>query len=566
MKNLRANVQTGEIHFKDVPEVWKPYGGRALVARFLLDEVPPMCDPLGPYNKLLWAPGLLTGHMLSSMDRVSVGGKSPLTGGVKEANAGGSIGMRMAWLRLFALIIEGGPPEDGSWRLLYINEDGARFEDANDLVGLDLPELGNRLLERYNNQIGLSAIGTAGERLYRSAGITHIDKDRNVTRISARGGLGAVMGAKHLKAVVFDRPRANQPEVVDKELFRKASKGYIKALQEHPQTSETYAYYGTAAMVQLCNTLGAIPTRNFSQGTFEGADKISGEAICKLNESRGGEIAHACMAGCIIRSSNVYCGPDGEMLVTPLEYETIGLMGSNLGIDDPDMIARLNSVANHIGVDTIEAGAALGVAAEAGYMDFGDGERALELMHEMAEATPLGRIIGNGSAIAGEVLGVQRVPVVKRQAISAYDPRAIKGTGVTYATSPQGADHTSELTIRSQVKHIDPEGQVDLSRKAQYRMAGYDSLGACIFGGFGLNEALVRDLINGQYGWGVDDGFLSSLGRETILMELEFNRQAGLTNKDDRLPEWMMREKLPETGSVFDVSQEEIDAIFDPQE
>ncbi len=563
MKILRGNMETESISYEPVPDDWKAYGGRALVARFLLDEVPPECDPLGPFNKLIWAPGLLVGHMLSSVDRISLGGKSPLTGGVKEANAGGSTGMRMAWLRLFALIIEGGPPKDDSWKILYIGKDGAQFEDATDLVGLGLKETGIRLRERFGSTIGISAIGPAGERQYRSAGITHIDKDRNLTRISARGGLGAVMGSKQLKAIIFDLPRSNKPEIADPGLFKDASKRYIQALRDHPQTSETYTFFGTAAMVNMCNTMGGMPTRNFSAGHFENAEAISGERIKELNEGRGGEISHACMAGCIIKCSNIYVGPDGSEIVTPLEYETIGLMGSNLGIDDPDIIARLNDVANDMGMDTIDTGAALGVAAEAGLMEFGDGQRAIELMEEVRRGTALGRIIGNGAAIAGQVLGVRRVPVVKGQAFSAYDPRAVKGTGVTYATSPQGADHTSGLTIRAKIDHLDPQGQAALSRSTQYRMAGYDTLGACIFGAFGMDNILVRDLVNGRYKWGVGDDYLSELGRETILLEREFNSKAGFTKADDRLPEWMSFEELPPFNTVFDVPNEELDSIYD---
>jgi aldehyde:ferredoxin oxidoreductase len=563
MRILRGNTATGTIGYEPVPENWKSYGGRALVARFLLDEVPPQCDPLGPYNKLIWAPGLLVGHMLSSVDRISLGGKSPLTGGVKEANAGGSTGMRMTWLRLFALIIEGGPPKDDSWKILYVGKEGAQFEDAKELEGLGLKETGIRLRERFGRSIGVSAIGPAGERQYRSAGITHMDKDRNLTRISARGGLGAVMGSKYLKAIVFDLPKSNRPDVADPELFKDASKRYIQALRDHPQTSETYTFFGTAAMVNLCNTMGGLPTRNFSAGNFENAEAISGERIRELNEGRGGQISHACMAGCIIKCSNVYVGPDGSEIVTPLEYETIGLMGSNLGIGDPDIIARLNDVANDMGMDTIDTGAALGVAAEAGLMEFGDGDRAIELMEEVRDGTPLGRILGNGASLAGQVLGVRRIPAVKGQAFSAYDPRAVKGTGVTYATSPQGADHTSGLTIRAKIDHLDPEGQVALSRSTQYRMAGYDSLGVCIFGAFGMDNILVRDLVNGRYKWEVGDNYLSELGRETILLEREFNSYAGFTKADDRLPEWMSLEELPPVNTVFDVPDEELDSIYD---
>jgi aldehyde:ferredoxin oxidoreductase len=565
MKVLRANVGTGEIGYEEVPESWKRYGGRALVARFLLDEVPASCDPLGPNNKLIWAPGLLVGHMLSSVDRISVGGKSPMTGGVKEANAGGTTGMRMAWLRLFALIIEGEATADDNWKILYIGSDGARFESADDLIGLGLKESGIRLRQRFGDHIGVSAIGPAGERLYQAAGITHMDKDRNLTRISARGGLGAVMGSKKLKAVLFDHQKSNRPEVVNKAVFKDASKRYLAALQKHPQTSVGYTFYGTAAMVNVCDTVGGIPTRNFSRGRFEGAEAISGETIKELNESRGGDISHACMAGCTIKCSNVYAGPDGEPLVTPLEYETIGLMGSNLEIDDPDVIARLNDICNDMGLDTIDVGAALGIAAEAGCMPFGDGQRALELMETVKQDTPLGRIIGSGAALAGKVLGVTRAPVVKGQALSAYDPRAVKGTGVTYATSPQGADHTSGLTIRAKVDHSSAEGQVKLSRGAQYNAAGYDSLGACVMGGFGfgLDPTIVPDLVNGRYDWDVGENYLQELGRASILMEREFNRQAGFTKEDDRLPEWMTLEKLPPLDTVFDVPQEELDSIFD---
>lgn len=564
MNILRINLETDDIRYEHVPENWKRLGGRGLVARFLLDEVQPGCDPLGPHNKLIWAPGLLTGHMLSSCDRISVGGKSPLTDGVKESNAGGTTGLRMNWLGLQAVVLEGGPPPDKSWKILYIDAEGASMKPADDLVGLGLKDTAERLIERFDSRIGISAIGSGGERQYKSAGITHFDKDRNLTRISARGGLGAVMGSKYLKAIVFDQPGSNKPSLADETLFKDASRRYLQGLHEHPQT-EVYTEFGTAAMVNMCNTIGGMPTNNFSAGSFEGAEKISGETIRDLNRSRGGEIAHACMPGCTIRCSNIYSGPDGETLVTPMEYETLGLMGSNLGIDDPDIIARLNDIANDIGVDTIDVGAALGIAAEAGLMDFGDSERALQLMEEIKEGTPLGHTIGNGAAHAAKDFGNRRVPVVKGQAISAYDPRAIKGTGVTYATSPQGADHTCGLTIRAKIDHLDAVGQVEVSRNSQYNMAAYDTLGVCAMGtfGFSTDKKIIPDLINGQYGWDVDENYLRKLGREVILMEREFNTRAGITKKYDRLPEWMRDEKLPPHDNVFDVPDSELDTIFD---
>jgi aldehyde:ferredoxin oxidoreductase len=272
------------------------------------------------------------------------------------------------------------------------------------------------------------------------------------------------------------------------------------------------------------------------------------------------------MVGCSIKCSNVIGDHNGEqVIVSPLDYETIDLMGANLGINDLDVIAQLNYEVNDIGLDSIEIGATLGVAADAGLLEFGDGERALELVQEIREGTPLGRVLGSGAAVTGKVFGVERVPVVKGQAIPAYDPRAIKGTGVTYATSPQGADHTCGLTIRAKVKPTSPEGQAEVSRGAQINMAGYDSLGACMMSSFGfaVDYRVIGELTNSIYGFDVGEGFLQELGKKTLLLEREFNRRAGFTNKDDRLPEWMTREHLPPHDVVFDVSQEDLDSVFD---
>jgi aldehyde:ferredoxin oxidoreductase len=195
------------------------------------------------------------------------------------------------------------------------------------------------------------------------------------------------------------------------------------------------------------------------------------------------------MAGCAIRCSNVYADDTGKAIVSPLEYETIGLMGSNLGINDLDMIARLNWRANDLGLDSIELGAALAIAADGGEMEFGNGDQALSLIDEIRAGTPTGMALGNGAEAAGKAFNVKRIPTIKGQAMSAYDPRAIKGTGVTYATSPQGADHTSGLTIRAKIDHLDPEIQIEVSCKGQINAAGYDTLGVCAFAGFGFGAA-----------------------------------------------------------------------------
>ena len=561
----RINVRTQTLTKEPIPSGWERLGGRGLLARIMLDEVPPTCEPLGPRNKLIFAPGLLVGHMISSTDRISIGGKSPLTGGIKEANAGGRTGMHMAMMGIKALIVEDFPIGDDLW-VLHLSLEGAAWTKAEGLTGLGVYDSAKELIQRYGEKVAISLIGPGGEMKMLSAGIQNIDKDRIPSRIAARGGLGAVMASKGLKAIVFDNAGGQKPPIQNLEAFRKAQKDFTAALMNHPQTA-LYRDYGTQAMPQMTQGFGALPTRNFSQGTFEQVETISGEHMRDLLLKRGGESdpTHACMAGCTIRCSNVFGGEDGKSIVSPLEYETVGLMGSNLGIGDLDVIARLNWQANDLGLDTIELGAALGVAADSGVFAFGDGEAALKLMDEIRAGAPLGRLLGAGAGLVGKVYGNERVPVVKNQAMSAYEPRAIKGTGVTYATTPQGADHTCGLTIRAKVNHLDPLGQAKVSLPAQLNMAGYDTLGACIFAGFGFATAptSISELIKARYGWDAPADYLQVLGRETIKMEREWNKLAGFTKKDDRLPEYMTREPLPPNNAVFDVSEEELDTIYD---
>ena len=564
MKIWRINCKTQDLEFTAVPDAWKTLGGRGLIARILVDEVDPACDPLGPDNKLLFAPGLLVGHRLSSCDRISIGGKSPLTGGVKEANAGGRTGLQITHLGCKALILEDQPATE-NWWVVYLSNSECRFEDASHLVGKGVYESAATLVDKYGPDVAIALIGPAGEMRLKGAGIQNLDNDRVPSRIAARGGLGAVMGSKGIKALVIDSREGEPPEILNPQAYKKAQKTYNKALLDHPQT-HVYADYGTAAMSRMSHSFGALPTRNFSEGQFEGLEGISAETMRDQLLKRGGESSptHACMAGCAIRCSNVYADDTGKAIVSPLEYETIGLMGSNLGIGDLDMIARLNWEANDLGLDSIELGAALAVAADGGEMAFGNGDQALALIQEIRAGSPLGLALGNGAVAAGEAFHVKRVPVVKGQAMSAYDPRAIKGTGVTYATSPQGADHTSGLTIRAKIDHLDPGIQVEVSRKGQINAAGYDTLGVCAFAGFGFGAApqTISALLNARYGWEVELDILQRLGKETLILERRFNQAAGFTERDDRIPDWMKQEKLPPHNVVFDVTDENLDSVF----
>lgn len=562
----RVNVREQTLNYEPVPETWKRLGGRGLIARILLDEIDAKCDPLGAGNKLIFAPGLLVGHVISSTDRISIGGKSPLTGGIKEANAGGRTGYHLAVMGVHALIIEDQPKTDGYW-VLYLSLSGAKWEKADDLAGLGVYATAAKLVEKYGDKVAISLIGPGGEMRMKSAGIQNLDKDRIPSRIAARGGLGAVMASKGLKAIVFDNTGGQKPPIADPEAFKIAQKDYTKAVLEHPQ-SLTYRDYSTPAMVQMTQNFATLPTHNFSRGTFEHADSIGAETLREIILKRGrpSDPSHACMAGCTIKCSNVLGGEDGRVIVSPIEYETVGLMGSNLDIDSLDAIGRMNYQANDLGLDSIEVGAALGVAAEAGLMKWGDGEDALRLIDEIRQDTELGRALGDGAAATGEKYGIEHVPVVKRQAMSAYDPRSVKGMGVTFAMTPQGADHTCGQTIRAKINHLDPNIQIEASLNAQLNMGGYDTIGACIFAGFGYAATpnfVIKRLLQARYGWNdLPDNILQELGKQVIKMEREFNRRAGFTKEDDRIPKWMTREPLPETNTVFDVPEDKMDAMF----
>ncbi len=391
MRIWRINTKSWTSSIDQTPVSWQQLGGRGLLAKILLDEVEPGCYPLGPKNKLIFAPGLLTGHRLSSLDRISIGGKSPLTGGIKEANAGGRTGFHLTNLGIKALVIEH-IPEDKEWKIIHLSKDGVRFDAAENYIGQGVYQAAESLIEEYGNQVAIALIGPGGEMKMLAAGIQNLDEDLVPSRIAARGGLGAVMGSKFIKAIVIDPNNGKRPPIQNEDAFKKARKKYTEMVLGHPQTT-TYADYGTSAMVSMCNTIGGMPTRNFSSGSFENAEDISGDRLREMLLERGGvsNTTHACMAGCVIKCSNIVGDRDGkEVLVSPLDYETIDLMGANLGIGDLDTIAKLNFEVNDLGIDSIETGSALGVAAEAGLMDFGDGDRALELIEEIRNGLPWG--------------------------------------------------------------------------------------------------------------------------------------------------------------------------------
>jgi len=561
-KIVRLNMSTLEVSREKISGAYQMLAGRALTSRIIFDQVPPTADPLGAKNKLVIACGLLAGTGVPSSNRLSIGAKSPLTGGIKESNAGGIAAFRMARLDIRAIIVEG-RPDSGHKYALVIDKDGARLEMADDLSMLGTYEKASRIYERYGKNVGVILIGPAGERQQLTAGITNNDLDGSPGRYCGRGGLGAVMGSKALLAVILDDTGVSREKAVHHEEFKNKVQEIVRWIKETPQTAEGFPKYGTAAMLNNTNAIGALPTRNFSTGTFEGADKINGYAVHDTIVSRGGAgtPTHACMPGCPIRCSNIFPGKDGRVIVAPLEYETIGLVGSNCGIDDLDTIAEINYICNDYGVDTIDVGAAMGVAMEAGIISFGDGAAALGIAKEMVRDTPLGKIIASGAVVAGRVFGVRRIPAVKGQAIPAYDPRAMKGLGVTYATSPMGADHTAGNTSRvANIKHHLKEGQVKASKDAQLGAVIFDSMGICIMLGPALKDrSIIAGLVSHRYGMETTLDHLMEMAGETLSLEKEFNRRAGFLKAHDRLPEFFYEEVNPASGTVFDIFEEDLE-------
>lgn len=562
MKILRVDMRKKAVQYQDVPEEYRFFGGRGLIARIMNDEVDPMCHPLGPHNKLIFCPGLLTGTTAPCSGRLSAGGKSPLTGTIKEANAGGVCAQQMAKLGLKAIIIEKalGPEE---WFILKINKDGAELIPAREYAGLNNYALVDALRTKYGKQIGVISIGTAGERGYRNSSIQVTDTQGRPCRAAARGGLGSVMGSKGLKAVVLDVGGPTPAEYADKEQFQQASRGYTQGIKANPLSGQALPALGTAVLVNIVNGMGALPTRNYQSGQFAEAEKISGEHLAGLQQGRGGSNGHPCHPGCVIGCSNIYHDEKGQYLTAGLEYETLGMNGSNCGIGDLDTIARIDRMCDDLGLDTMETGATLAVCMEAGLIQFGDAKGALELLQEMAEGTSLGLTLGQGTEYAGKKFNVKRIPTVKGQALAAYDPRSLKGTGVTYATSPMGADHTAGNSIGNPT--VDPykkEGQVGLSTTLQVGMATFDCLGMCIFSGFctddPANVGHLLAMMSGKFGGQWDVNGLFGLGVQTLSLEKSFNQKAGFTGEDNKLPAFMAVEPLPPHNTVFDLGAEEL--------
>ncbi len=566
MKILRVDMSNLRTQWQQVPPVYEHLGGRALIARMLLEEVRPDCDALGPENLLIFAPGLLAGASVPAAGRLSVGAKSPLTRGAKEANAGGTAGDALGRLGIKAIVIEG-QTNNGFSNVLHISGQNEELLVLDELTRLGTYATGEVLKTRFGEDCTVISIGPSGEQRMHGAAVVCTGEKDQPSNIAARGGLGAVMGSKGLKAIVIDKPLGKAVAMADEARLRNAARVFAQKLINDPKlgTQGSQHLYGTASIVMAVNEIGSMPTNNFSNGAFAGAASLAGEHLREVALARGGKVGIRCMPGCTIACRNVYPDADGKPIVGTLQYETIALMGSNLGLDNLDDVARLNRMCNDLGLDTIETGAALGVAIEAGLAKFGDAKGILNLLSEVEEGSHVGRMIGDGVVATGQALGITRIPATLGQAMPGYDPRSLKGNGVTYATSPQGADHTAgnAFGARKEVNPLGTEGQKELSLKLQIIAAMLDSTGLCLFARPPIiaDPQLMVDMVNGIYGWGWTKEDLDRMYRDVLRNELEFNRRAGIAAKDYRIPEYMQEEALSPHQAKFDVPDSELDGV-----
>jgi aldehyde:ferredoxin oxidoreductase len=538
-------------------------------------EVPPLCHPLGEDNKLVIAPGMLSGSTAAMSGRLSVGCKSPLTGGIKEANAGGQPSQMLARLGYAAIVLEG-KPKDGALYKMLINKDGVKITSADNLKMLGNYDTVEKIKAEFGDKISVISIGPAGEMKLAAASIACTDMELRPTRHAGRGGVGAVMGSKGVKAIVIDDAGAKMRSPKDSEAFKDATKRWVEGLRKHPVTGQGLPAYGTNVLTNVLNEAGGYPTKNFMWGRFDTCSKISGETQAALENQRGGEgsATHGCHRGCVIRCSGTFYDKDGHYMTKQPEYETVWAHGGHCGIDDLDSIAMLDRMDDDFGLDTIEMGVTIGVAMEAGIAKFGDAQAAINLVKEVGKGTPLGRILGSGAAVTGKVFGVERVPVVKGQSMPAYDPRGVQGIGVTYATTTMGADHTAGyavtaniLGVGGKVDPLKPEGQAELSRNLQIATAAVDSTGMCLFIAFAILDQpetfqALLDTINSFYGLKLTANDVTELGKSVLKKEREFNMKAGLTAEHDRLPEFFKKEALPPHNITFKVTDKDLDSVF----
>jgi aldehyde:ferredoxin oxidoreductase len=546
-KMLRVDLSFGSITVENIDEeILHLYlGGRGLGAYLVYTEVPPDINPLGPENILAFCTGAMTGVRVPTGGRSSMSTLSPLTGTIFDANTGSTFGVRLKWTGFDALVVTG-RSDSPVW--LQITEDGCTIQDATDLWGLEIPETIAQLKDRNT---GVMSIGPAGENQVLFASIAD-EKGRSF----GRGGVGAVMGSKNLKAIVATGKA--RPGIAEKDIYDFVNYEAGKMVTASPRTSQGLPEFGTSVLVNLMNWYGVLPTQNFQLGEFPTADKISGERLRDEYLTKRGA-CWSCPIGCKRVTQTGKEKGEGP------EYETIYALGSSLGIDDFDTVIEANYLCNRLGMDTISAGATIACAmelAQCGALEtdlaFGRSDLLLDTIKDIASRQGLGDHLAEGSKRLSSRYGMPETSMqVKGLEFPAYDPRGMQGQGLLYATSNRGACHLRGNMLGPELlgapKMLDrhaPSGKAGILIVMQHTNAVIDSIGMCKFVNFAIGDDFFARLMTSVTGHEFEVQDLQLAGERIWNLERLYNLKAGFTREDDTLPPRFLNEPLKEGGSA----------------
>lgn len=568
-KILRVNLSTEEVKIEPLNETWARdfIGGRGYAERIIYEEVDPKIDPLSEKNKVIITTGPLGGTLAPSSGRTMVVTKGALNGAIACSNVGGHFGPALKHAGFDMIILEGKAKEPV---YLWIKDGKVEIRSAKHIWGKTVDEADKILRSETHSEAEVMTIGPAGEKLSLIANVMF-----NAHRAAGRTGVGAVVGSKNLKGIAV---RGTIPvEVANPERFLEAVYRAREKLAKDPVGGSALALYGTAVLINVINEHGGLPCYNAQDAYFTGAGKIAGETIAERNLIRN-EGCAACPIACG-RVTEIKEGKyKGEHGGGP-EYESDWSLGSMCGVSDLDAVIMANYLCDRYGIDTISAGSTVACAMELyekGYMpksdspiplEFGCGDALVEAIRLMGEQdTPLGKLLAKGSYRLAEYYGHPELSMsVKKQEFPAYDPRAIKGIGLNYATSNRGACHVRGYTIAAEIlgrfggaDRLKYEGKAALDKTLQDVTAALDSTGICLFTTFGLDVEDLAAMYSSATGFECDVKEFLKIGERIWNLEKLFNLKAGFTRKDDTLPERLFKEPIksgPSKGEIVDRSE-----------
>ena len=579
-KVLRVDLTSGNCREEPLNMAWAAeyLGQRGLASKYLSEEVDPKVDPLSPANKLIMVTGPLTGTMASTAGRYSVVTKSPLTGCIACSNSGGFFGAELKFAGWDMIIFEGKSPRPV---YLYIENEMAQLLPADEIWGKSVWDTDEILHKKHQDPLlRIATVGRAAEKGCLFSGIIN-----DLHRAAGRSGVGTVMASKNLKAVAV-RGTRGIANLKDPKRFVQSTEAAKLVLAESPVTSEGLPTYGTQVLMNIINEVGAMPTRNYREVQFEGAYKISGEAMHQPRPSDGKPnlVTNAACFGCTIACGRISTIDQKHFSVVNkprywhasggVEYEAAWALGSDLGVDDLDALTYCNFLCNEDGLDPISFGATVAAAMElfengqltledTGGIDlrFGNAEALVRVAELTARGEGFGLEIGLGSRRLCEKYGNPDLSMtVKGQEFPAYDPRGLQGMGLTYATSNRGACHLRSYTVSSEVLGVpvktDPlvtEGKAAMVKEFQDATAAVDSSGLCVFTTFAWTLDNIAPQIDAacEGEWTVEK--LMEVGERIWNLERKFNLDAGITAKDDTLPKRILKEAAktgPAKGKV----------------